>query len=1161
MAIVGLDLEARVHSVWNPAAERMFGWQEQEVMGRPLPTIPADNQEEFRQLKELVRKGMTVDGVDVRRQRRDGTPIDYSIYASPLRDAQGRISGNIAVLVDITERRRSSMINAARLRLMQFAATHSLDDLLEEAINEAEKETESLVGFYVSIDDDQQSVTLQNWSARTKAQYCKAPGKELHYLIADAGVWAECFRQRRPVIHNDYMSLPNRKGLPEGHADLVRELVVPVMRGGKVKAVLAVGNKPTDYTEKDVEAVTLLADLIWEIAERKQADELLAMSAPDVSSEYSMESWLGRWSDIKEHGVSVVERQITRRDGRVFPVEINASYFEYEGHAFILGLARDITERKQAERERLANLRFFESMDRVNRAIQVADDLEAMMRDALDVVLSTFDCDRAFLMYPCDPGSLTWHVPMERSKPEYPGVQDLKREMPMDPQVAAALHILLAADGPVTFGPGTPHALTGDIVEQFGVQSFMAMAIYPKTGSPWQFGIHQCDRARIWTPEEMQMFEAIGRRLTDGLTSLLSYRDLRQNEEFLDNIVEHIPNMIFVKDARDLRFVRFNKAGERLLGYTREELLGKTDYDFFPKEMAESFTAKDRQVLDAKELVDIPEETSQNRSNEKRILHTKKIPILDETAIPQYLLGISEDITEYKRAEESIRKLSQAIEQSPVSIVITDVEGNIEFVNATFTQITGYTYAEVLGQNPRILKSGETPADEYRQLWQTISSGGVWQGEFHNRKKNGELFREQATIAPVRDADNAITHYVAVKEDITERKKLEAQFRQVQKLEAIGLLAGGIAHDFNNILSAITGYTEISQSIVEPGSEVAEYLAHVLEASGRAKELINQIMMFSRETEQEFRPIRVALPVKEAIKLIRASVPATIEIRSEILSKASALADTTQLHQIVMNLCTNAAHAMKESGGILQVCLTDLTIDRGVHCENFPDAEPGVYIRLTISDQGHGIDTLHLDRIFDPFFTTKEKGEGTGMGLSVVHGIVTSYGGFIYVHSRPGEGSTFEILIPALESAVPDKIAMQKPVPTGCESILFVDDEEMIVDIAKGMLESLGYRVAARTNAIEALEAFKNNPDGFDLLVTDLMMPKTTGLELADKILQIRPGLPVVLCTGFGVSMNEEQIVRRGVRNFILKPILRRDMATAIRNALDGVEGLSITAD
>jgi PAS domain S-box-containing protein len=1196
VAIVGLDLEGRVHSVWNPAAERMFGWREQEVMGRPLPTIPAADQEEFRKLKELIRKGMTVDGMDVRRQRRDGTPIDYSIYASPLRDAQGRISGNLAVLVDITERRRSSMINAARLRLMQFAVTHSLDELLEEAINEAEKETESQIGFYVFIADDQQSPTIQNWSSRTRAQLCKTRGKGLHNPIADAGVWADSFHQRRPVIHNDYGSLPHRKGLPEGHAELVRELVVPVMRGERVKAILGVGNKSFDYTEQDVEAMSLLADLIWEITERKLAeqpvaqmsfalngiheaafmvdehaclkyvneetcrilgysrDELLTMKIPDVSPEYTIAYWPGRWIDLKEHGASTIESQITTRDGRVVPLEINASYFEYEGQSYALGLARDITERKQAECERLANLRFFESMDRVNRAIQGAADLEAVLQDLLDEVLSIFDCDRAFLMYPCDPESPTWYIPMERSKPEYPGVLEISGELPMDPQVAEALQVLLATDGPVAFGPGMQHALPEEVSEQFDIKSVISMAIYPKIGSPWQFGLQQCASVRIWTAEETRMFEAIGRRLADGLTGLLSYRDLLRNEEFLDNVVEHIPNMIFVKDAQDLKFVRFNKAGEQLLGYRREELLGKTDHDFFPGEMADFFMAKDRQVLDAKVLVDIAEETIRTRSNEKRLLHTKKIPILDENGVPQYLLGISEDITEHRQAEEAIRKLSQAIEQSPVSIVITDVAGNIEFVNTKFTQITGYSFAEALGRNPRILKSGETPTEEYRRLWQTIGAGGVWQGEFHNRKKNGELFWELATIAPVRDADNAITHYLAVKEDITERKKLEAQFRQVQKLEAIGLLAGGIAHDFNNILSAIIGYTEISQFTIEPESQVAEYLAHVLEACGRAKELINQILMFSRETEQELRPIQVALPVKEALKLIRASVPANIEIRSEIQSQASALADPTQIHQIAMNLCTNAAYAMKESGGLLQVGLTDISIDHEDYHKDYPDAAPGDYIRLTVSDQGHGIDAYHLHRIFDPFFTTKEKGDGSGMGLSVVHGLVKSYGGWIYVHSRPGGGSTFDILIPALKGAVKDKIALRKPVPTGSESILFVDDEEMIVDIAEGMLESLGYRVAIRTSSIEALEAFKNNPDGFDLMVVDLMMPKMSGLDLADKILQIRPGLPIVLCTGFGINIDEEQIFRHGIRHIIFKPILRYDMATTVRNALDGAD-------
>jgi PAS domain S-box-containing protein len=852
---------------------------------------------------------------------------------------------------------------------------------------------------------------------------------------------------------------------------------------------------------------------------------------------------------LSQPGVQSYEVRGIYKNGQHRDVIFNKATFidANDRVAGTIGALMDITERK-------ANLKYFKSMDRVNRAIQAAGDIETMMRDLLDVVMSIFDCDRAFLMYPCDPDAKIWTSPMERTKPEYPGVHALKEGMPMDPQVAETLQILLSAEGPVAFGPSTGHALPEKVSRQFGFKCFMAMAIYPKTGSPWQFGIHQCAHTRVWTAEEMKLFEAIGRRLSDGLTSLLSYRDLHQNKEFLDKIVEHIPNMIFVKDAQTLRFVRFNKAGEHLTGYPQDRLIGKSDYDFFPKEEADFFSAKDRQVLDAKELVDIPEETLRTRSNEVRILHTKKIPILDDTGAPQYLLGISEDITERKQAEESIRKLSQAIEQSPVSIVITDVDGNIEFVNARFTQITGYTLTEVLGRNPNILKSGETPVEEYNRLWRTIRSGGIWEGEFHNRKKNGELFWEFATIAPIRNAENVITHYLAVKEDITERKKLEAQLRQVQKMEAIGQLAGGIAHDFNNILSAITGYTEISQSMIEPTSPISEYLAHVLEAGGRAKELINQIMMFSRETEQELRPIRISLPVKEALKLIRASVPTSIEIRSEILSQASAQADPTQIHQIVMNLCANAAHAMQEQGGLLEVRLTDITIDHGDDRKNYPDAKPGNYIRLTISDQGHGIDALHLHRIFDPFFTTKEKGEGTGMGLSVVHGIVKSYDGSIYVHSRRGEGSTFEILIPSLESAVPDDIALKKTIPTGSEAILFVDDEEMIADIAKEMLESLGYHVTEKTSAFEALETFRNKPDAFDLVVTDLTMPKMSGLDLAEKILQIKPGLPVILCTGFDISVNEEQIVGRGVHGIIYKPILRRDMATAVRKALDGVD-------
>jgi two-component system cell cycle sensor histidine kinase/response regulator CckA len=242
---------------------------------------------------------------------------------------------------------------------------------------------------------------------------------------------------------------------------------------------------------------------------------------------------------------------------------------------------------------------------------------------------------------------------------------------------------------------------------------------------------------------------------------------------------------------------------------------------------------------------------------------------------------------------------------------------------------------------------------------------------------------------------------------------------------------------------------------------------------------------------------------------------------------------------------------MREHGGCLDIRLTDIIMDQSENRKLYPDAKPGEYIRLSVSDQGHGIDTYTIHRIFDPFFTTKEKGEGTGMGLSVVHGIVKSYGGFIYVRSHPGKGTTFDILIPALESAVTADLVLEKPIPMGSESILFVDDETMIVDVGKSMLESLGYRVVAKSSPIEALETFCNNPESFDLVVTDMIMPKMTGLDLAEKIIRIRPNIPIIMCTGFGVTISEEKGIRYGVRDIIFKPILRRDMAAAIRKALD----------
>jgi PAS domain S-box-containing protein len=647
--------------------------------------------------------------------------------------------------------------------------------------------------------------------------------------------------------------------------------------------------------------------------------------------------------------------------------------------------------------------------------------------------------------------------------------------------------------------------------------------------------------------EEGQVTHVVeaARDITDVLRTR---RALQRSEEKFRAIFEHMGPACTLDEivynngkAVDYRVLDVNPAYEHLIGISKGRAIGSLASELYHSNEATSI-----------EILAEIDATGAPASSESFFPATGKYMQITTSKISSgRLCTLFSDITQRRRAEKERIRLLSAIEQAGEMVVITDPEGQIQYVNPAFEQTSGYLSEEVVGHTPSILKSGKQSLSFYRDMWETISSGRTWGGRMINMRKDGTLYTEDSTISPVCDDSGRILNYVAVKRDVTEHLRLEAHFQQAQKMEAIGQLAGGIAHDFNNILSAISGYTELSITMLEPESKTFEYLTQVLEASGRAKELVNQILMFSRETTQEVRPIRIDSPVKEALKLIRASVQATIEIRLKIRSTASALADPTQIHQIVMNLCTNAAQAMQESGGCLEVHLTDIRIDDEERHPSYPDAKPGAYIRLMVSDQGDGIDAQYLHRIYEPFFTTKKRGEGTGMGLSVVHGIVKSYGGYIYAHSRLGQGSMFEILFPSRESAaLPDAI-LEAPTPRGSESILYVDDEIMIVDIAKRMLESLGYRVVAKTNALEALETFANAPDSFDLVVTDMTMPKMTGLDLAERLLRIRPGFPIVLCTGFDLAMNEEKMALYGLCDIIHKPILRIDMATVIRNTLD----------
>ncbi|MEQ8191170.1 MAG: response regulator [Candidatus Eremiobacterota bacterium] len=386
--------------------------------------------------------------------------------------------------------------------------------------------------------------------------------------------------------------------------------------------------------------------------------------------------------------------------------------------------------------------------------------------------------------------------------------------------------------------------------------------------------------------------------------------------------------------------------------------------------------------------------------------------------------------------------------------------------------------------------------------------------------------------------------------EVAEHRKLEGQLIQSQKMEAIGTLAGGIAHDFNNILGSIIGYTELALFEISEEHIIYQYLSQVLKAGDRAKELVAQILTFSRRTDQKRKLLNIIPVIKEAVKLLRASLPATIEIRQDIKGKqAVIMADPTQIHQIILNLCTNGAHAMKERGGILDISLADVDI----FPEDLPfytDIKTGPYVKLTVSDTGHGIKREVLERIFEPYFTTKETGEGTGLGLSVVHGIVTGYGGNIKVYSEPGKGTEFQVLLPKIKTDEDITHEKLETIPGGTGTILVVDDEEAIVNIMKSMLKRLGYEVITEIDSIKALESFRNAPHHFDLVITDLTMPHMTGRELAKEIMCIRADIPVILTTGFSDTINPDEEIRSGIKELLLKPVTIRNLAETVKKLL-----------
>lgn len=627
-------------------------------------------------------------------------------------------------------------------------------------------------------------------------------------------------------------------------------------------------------------------------------------------------------------------------------------------------------------------------------------------------------------------------------------------------------------------------------------------------------------------------------------------QELAASGELLSTAIDVSPHGIVLVDPAG-QIVLVNRQTCVIFGYEESELLGQRVELLLPQRLREIHGAyravyhRDpvpRQMGNGRDL------TGLRKDGRAVTVEVGLAPVQrgDQT----FVIATIVDVTQRNETQSQVQWLSLAVEQSPIAVVMTDVAGTIEYVNTAFTVNTGYSAAEVVGKNPRLLQSGDTPVDVYRDLWKTIMDGRVWRGELVNRRKDGTRYTDAMWVYPIKDADGRVIRMLALKEDVTRQRSLELQLRQAQRMESIGRLAGGVAHDFNNVLTAIFGYAELMAEGFAPGTHEREDLEEIRKAAQRASGLTRQLLAFSRQ--QVLQP--VVLNLNELIenlqkmlgRMIGEDVKLALALAPDI---GNVRADPGQIEQVLMNLVVNARDAMPKGGSLL-IETANVTLDEQYALEHQP-VIPGAYVLTAVSDTGTGIPPDVAARIFEPFFTTKEVGKGTGLGLSTVYGIVKQSGGYIWVYSEPEEGTTFKVYLPRVDAPADAGAPVLRPDHvTGTETILLAEDDETLRELTRNILAKLGYQVldAPNPEAAQALAARHRGP--IHLLLTDVVMPGASGRDLAREMTKVRPDTKVLFISGYtGEAMIQHGLLDPGL-NYLQKPYTPTVLATRVREVL-----------
>lgn len=981
------------------------------------------------------------------------------------------------------ELRRIERERAILSRIATVFLTASDEEMFAGALTAILEATESEFGLFGFIAEDGDLVVPS--LTREILRECQVPDRSIVFPVATWGdsVWARAIKEQRSF---------NSQGpfrLPSGHVHVDNFLAVPILHRNETIGLIAVANRRQGYGEDEKVLMEGVAASISPILkarlqkdrqekERRFAEEklrTLVENFPDTIARFDRE---GRYLYVSPNAQEVVGRPrehfIGRTVNEIYPGVVQGGrslsdlikdVFEQgasntceavrslpDGEQIfdirhipeldqsgkvtsVLGICRDVTEQKKAEKDRLAHLRFFESMDRVNRAIQGTDNLEQMMSDVLDALLSIFECDRAWLFYPADPKAETWRVPMERTRPEHPGALALGTDLEMSPHMAEVIRAVRNSANPVKFGPGGDCPLPPDFSAQFDYQSFIATALYPKTGKPWMFGLHQCSYARVWTPAEERLFEAVGRRLTDGLTSLLVYRDIQKSEHRQRFALQLGKIGVFEADL---------ESGRGMWTAEIEQIWG------MPADMDDVITFCREHV------------------------HPEDLPMVSRV----------------------YEEILQSHEDNEMEFRIVRPDGAIRWIR--------------------------------------------WRGQV------------------VQDAGGRYSKVICVNMDITEgkeieeeRRRLESRLFQSQKIESIGTLTGGIAHDFNNILTALIGYAALLQMKMGKEDPLRPFVDQIVSGSHKAAELTRSLLAFSRQQPITFSTLSVNDVIRGTEKLLQRLVTEDVAIKTVLTPDGPIIrADATQIDQVLFNLATNARDAMP-NGGTLVIETRMAELDEAfVRLHGY--GEPGRYALIAVSDTGIGMDEAVRQRIFDPFFTTKEVGQGTGLGLSTVYGIVKQHNGYITVYSEPAIGTTFHIYLPLADKMVEE----EKPAPAarqakgGREVILVAEDNKAVRCLIRDVLTQYGYTIVEAVDGSDAVAKFRTT-DRVDLLILDSVMPKKNGRETYNEISSLAPDVKVLFTSGY----TRDVILNKGIEdnrfNFVSKPIQAVTLLEKVREILD----------